>query len=582
MGRKKRRQSGEGGSAPAQGNSRAKEGGDERERATVRSTTSSLVDGIEDTIELKEQEEISIEGIARVRVLEGCLSVQGYLLSAGKGSITCYGNGSLGWPLKCHPVFSGEYRGPEHPERCLVFLDDVHEDKSSGIRYSAESTATCSSTPGGESDPSSAAVALKCKTFQYEVDAVDREHGNQYELWDRSLSVISEEVSESSRTLGSLSELTALVCGPKNVGKSTFCRRMVNKLLNSNSVVAYLEADCGQPEFTPPGSVSLTLIDTAISGPPFMHPRKATQSCFIGDTTPKNDPVLYFNSVLHLLDWYVEHGVEALQRMQPPGSGSIDHLVPLVINTQGWVKGLGFDILDRLVQHIKPRHVVQLCTNTPKDLPKDDSWKASAGSLVYYLQGHSFSAPSSMSALDTRSLAWLSFCHQCMDSSRLNLRDSVQDLFSKAASSLCSCYPFKVNLRSLRVVSIANYDLPESFLPNVLNGALVALATDKSVVSNSNGNFVPPPPSCYPFIGFGLVRSVDAKTGDLYILTNIPGASVEEAGLLVLGSLSLPQQLLQNADFQSPYLAHGTITVEGTGAGLIKGRNNMKRGRLGK
>ena len=523
-------------------------------------------------------QEIAIEGIARVKVLEGCLSVHGYLLDAGKGSITCYGNGSLGWPLKCLPVFRGEYRGPEHPERCLISLEDVHEDRSSGIKYSAETT--CSSTPGGESSESTSAVARKCKTFQYEVAQVDSEQSKQYELWDQALAGIAEEVSESSRTLGSLSELTALVCGPKNVGKSTFCRRMVNKLLNSNAVVAYLEADCGQPEFTPPGSVSLTLIDAAISGPPFMHPKKATQSCFIGDTTPKNDPVLYFNSILYLLDWYAKHGVEAVQRMQPKGS-SADHLVPLVINTQGWVKGLGFDILDRLIQQIKPRHIVQLCTNTSKDLPKDESWKAATGSCVYYLQGHSFSAPASMSALDTRSLAWLSFCHQC-DGSRLNLRDSVQDLFSKAASSLCRCYPFKVSLQSLRVVSISNYDLPERHLPNVLNGALVALAAQDGEEENSNHNSNLSSSSCYPFSGFGLVRSVDMKTGDLYILTNIPDASVDKIELLVLGSLSLPQQLLQNADFQSPYVAHGTITVEGTGAGFIKGRNNMKRGRLGK
>ena len=42
-------------------------------------------------------------------------------------------------------------------------------------------------------------------------------------------------------------------------------------------------------------------------------------------------------------------------------------------------------------------------------------------------------------------------------------------------------------------------------------------------------------------------------------------------------SSKLPQQLLQNATYQSPYVA---ITVEGIGAGIIKGRNNMKRGRL--
>ena len=43
------------------------------------------------------------------------------------------------------------------------------------------------------------------------------------------------------------------VCGPKGVGKTTFCRFLVNSLLNYHPVVAFLEADVGQCEFTPPG-----------------------------------------------------------------------------------------------------------------------------------------------------------------------------------------------------------------------------------------------------------------------------------------------------------------------------------------
>ncbi len=43
------------------------------------------------------------------------------------------------------------------------------------------------------------------------------------------------------------------VCGSKNVGKSTFARLLVNSLLNAHPHVAFLDIDCGQPEFTCPG-----------------------------------------------------------------------------------------------------------------------------------------------------------------------------------------------------------------------------------------------------------------------------------------------------------------------------------------
>ena len=45
----------------------------------------------------------------------------------------------------------------------------------------------------------------------------------------------------------------AAVCGSKGTGKSTFGRLLLNALLNVCEEVAWLDTDCGQPEFTVPG-----------------------------------------------------------------------------------------------------------------------------------------------------------------------------------------------------------------------------------------------------------------------------------------------------------------------------------------
>lgn len=49
------------------------------------------------------------------------------------------------------------------------------------------------------------------------------------------------------------SQPCAAICGAKGVGKSTFARLLVNSLLNQHASVAFLDADCGQPELTVPG-----------------------------------------------------------------------------------------------------------------------------------------------------------------------------------------------------------------------------------------------------------------------------------------------------------------------------------------
>lgn len=56
------------------------------------------------------------------------------------------------------------------------------------------------------------------------------------------------------------------VCGASNCGKSTFSRNLLNVLLTRCDRVAYLETDVGQPEFTPPGFISLTIVNKVTPG----------------------------------------------------------------------------------------------------------------------------------------------------------------------------------------------------------------------------------------------------------------------------------------------------------------------------
>lgn len=56
------------------------------------------------------------------------------------------------------------------------------------------------------------------------------------------------------------------ILGNRKVGKSSFCRFLANTLLNVRREVAFMDLDCGQTEFTPPGFLSLKLLTEALLG----------------------------------------------------------------------------------------------------------------------------------------------------------------------------------------------------------------------------------------------------------------------------------------------------------------------------
>ncbi len=153
------------------------------------------------------------------------------------------------------------------------------------------------------------------------------------------------------------------ICGAKGVGKSTFLRYATNRILSGNTPkVAILDADVGQPEMSQPGMVTLTLLSDPLLTPPHyrsmassdVYPRWERQFCyFFGSVTSKMDPHRYMQLLKRLIQHYED---------------DIDHntsSVPLLINLDGWVKGLGFELLTTILTEIlNPSHVIQIVGTT--------------------------------------------------------------------------------------------------------------------------------------------------------------------------------------------------------------------------
>ena len=84
--------------------------------------------------------------------------------------------------------------------------------------------------------------------------------------WHEAVAGLVLQGPSSSVNGGCARRLSCLVLGAKNVGKSSFARVLLNRLLSLHPRVAYLDCDPGQPEFTPPGLLSLHLVDKPVDG----------------------------------------------------------------------------------------------------------------------------------------------------------------------------------------------------------------------------------------------------------------------------------------------------------------------------
>lgn len=172
---------------------------------------------------------------------------------------------------------------------------------------------------------------------------------NGLSLSESTLAALEGLVSLSCEEISSCPAI--LVCGPQDVGKSTFNRYLINQLLNSLPCVDYLECDLGQTEFTPPGCISLLNITEPILGPPFTHQRTPQKMVYFGKPSCHDNFESYVEAVKYVFSAYRREA-------------------PLVINTMGWVKDNGLLLLIDLIRILAPSHVVQFSTHRTPYMPE--------------------------------------------------------------------------------------------------------------------------------------------------------------------------------------------------------------------
>lgn len=246
----------------------------------------------------------------------------------------------------------------------------------------------------------------------------------------------------------------------------------------------------------------------------------------------------------------------------------------MVINTYGWIQGLGLEVLTEILSQIKVTHFVRFVGhNARQNLPDGAFWMESAEMHSTTIVPIDYGLPPMLTrdqdqgqrgftAVERRAMQWNGFAISCCDASG---NFDMPKLHSKApGDAIASQPPFRVPLHAVTVKSIFDH-IPSGQILRALNGSVVGLCARGDSQSE---------PAC---LGIGIVRAVSAQENLLYILTPLRGNLLNKVNHIILGKLELPPALLQTDSHKSPYLALHALSTGGTGAGSGKARNNLMR-----
>ncbi|XP_040444228.1 polynucleotide 5'-hydroxyl-kinase NOL9 [Falco naumanni] len=380
-----------------------------------------------------------------------------------------------------------------------------------------------------------------------------------------------------------------LVCGPKNTGKSTFNRYLINLLLNRLPSIEYMECDIGQTEFTPPGCVSLSNVTEPILGPPFTHQQMPCKMVYYGQTSCEQDTERYLDVVKYVFSSYKKE-------------------VPLVINTMGWVKGEGLLLLIDIIRLLSPSHIVQMdvydwkamAPLTPEYVhlspglytkgkqqakckqvgaSEVENWRSSEG------EGDA-SAPEYKllyvhPEFPRAGIAGEARVHSSIlrDMSILGYLGQLQSPDIGAVLPLHSLVPYQVPFSAV-ALRVIHSDVAPTNIMYAVNASWVGLCRipDEIKCESEGPVLLTQTPVC-DCLGFGIVRGVEMERKLYHILTPVPPENLRQVNCLLLGNISIPNCILvgqQGVEGEIPYVT-SDYNYSILGSGKLKKKKHFKR-----
>jgi len=361
------------------------------------------------------------------------------------------------------------------------------------------------------------------------------------EEWNTAL------VSMNLSMVASKSSNARLVAtGGKGVGKSTFLRWLTNKLLMDKGKILFACLDPGQGEFALPGYISLSLLTKPLLGTNFCHDNAVWhKSIYFGDISVTNNPGRYIACARRILKWAKETKEEA----------------PLLINTMGWCKGLGFALNIDIIRMSEPSTVIQLYSrftskNYPASLSPDfvstskSSWRKKPTPLSYSLLEFS-AVPERKLAKDMRSKdSW------GMPQPKVHRDIKVLAWLGRVGGvQQMPIYSILLSQVSLNVahMSVDPRGLLAALLMKPVDLCTVQQSKIKAAKHSDHYSILDASPISESK-GTGIVRGFNPESKMIYVATEVEESILKTVNCLVGGSLSIPDPLVMKGTPGTGYL----------------------------
>jgi polynucleotide 5'-hydroxyl-kinase GRC3/NOL9 len=246
----------------------------------------------------------------------------------------------------------------------------------------------------------------------------------------------------------------------------------------------------------------------------------------------------------------------------------VTDVVPLVVNTMGWTKGLGADLNVKVDELAQPTHIFEIIGPEEKGWPTappthgasyNDPTPSKASE--YTLEaGPPGSTNTHFNAIDQRNLNILSYFHAIFPSTFTSPLAPLRQITATkwdTSLPLCARYPYEVDwgqaFDQVILVGAGYEDVIPLEIANVLNGAIVGLVecepgtgdptypnpSDVLQLPYTQGK-QPPMPSSSTCHGLALIRGISPSSPHMHILTPVPPAVLARCRVIVKGELELP------------------------------------------
>lgn len=141
--------------------------------------------------------------------------------------------------------------------------------------------------------------------------------------------------------------------GGKGVGKSTFVRYTINSNFTKFQKFLFIDLDIGQPELFVPQTLSATVLCEPVLGPGYLRNIKPVKSVLFGDINVLPDPIKYLRCVIEIAKFCA--------------SNAEYQNIPWIINTMGYSRGFGIELMACILKIFQPTDLVQIQSRSHLD-----------------------------------------------------------------------------------------------------------------------------------------------------------------------------------------------------------------------